>query len=59
MNKFFEQNCLLEQAFFKDETVTVGKYISNVCAEMKLKQFVRFERGEGLQKRAVSYTHLF
>ncbi len=55
LRKFFEENCLLQQAFVKDGDVTVGQYIEN-CAKaaggsLKLVEYTRFEKGEGLQKR--------
>lgn len=55
LRKFFEENCLLQQAFVKDGNVTVEQYI-NDCAKkvggtLKLVDYTRFEKGEGLQKR--------
>ncbi len=55
MNKFFEENCLLDQAFVKDTSVTVGQLISNLIAKIgeniSVRRFVRFKLGEGLEKR--------
>ncbi len=51
IGKFYETNCLLEQAFVKDGDVTVGKYVANCVGETKVVSFVRFEKGEGLEKR--------
>lgn len=54
IGKFYETNCLLEQAFVKNGDVSVGQYVAD-CAktagDMKVVAFVRFEKGEGLQKR--------
>ena len=55
MRKYFEENCLLQQAFVKDGDVTVAQYIEN-CAKkvggsLKLVEYTRFEKGEGIQKR--------
>lgn len=55
LRKFCEENCLLQQAFVKNGDLTVEQYI-NDCAKsvggtLKLAEFVRFEKGEGLQKR--------
>ncbi len=55
LRKFFEENCLLQQAFVKDGDISVGQYIEN-CAKaaggsLKLVEYTRFEKGEGLQKR--------
>ena len=47
MNKFFEENCLLQQKFVKDDKVTVENYAGN----MKIVSVVRFKLGEGLEKR--------
>lgn len=55
MKKYFEENCLLNQAFVKDGNITVGQYVSqqsnNAGGMMTLVDFVRYEKGEGLQKR--------
>ncbi len=51
IGKFYETNCLLEQAFVKDGDKTVGQYVTDCAATMKVVAFVRFEKGEGLQKR--------
>ncbi len=55
LRKYCEENCLLQQAFVKDGDVNVEQYINN-CAKaaggsLKLVDYVRFEKGEGLQKR--------
>ena len=47
MNKFFEENCLLQQKFVKDDKVTVENY----AGSMKVVSVVRFKLGEGLEKR--------
>lgn len=55
MGKFFKENCLLNQEFVKDSSMNVAQYIAaeakKVGGEMALVDFVRFEKGEGLQKR--------
>lgn len=55
IRKFYEENCLLQQAFVKDGALSVEQYI-NDCAKqaggsLKLAAFTRFEKGEGIQKR--------
>lgn len=55
MKKFFEENCVLHQAFVKNGDISVEQYVAD-CAkaaggEMKVVDFVRFEKGEGIQKR--------
>ncbi len=54
INKFFEQNCLLQQAFVKDDSVSVGKYLD--ANGVKLVQYVRFEKGEGLEKKVDDFA---
>ncbi len=50
LGKFYSENCLLDQPYFIDESVTVSKFIESNC-NAKLESYIRFERGEGLQKR--------
>ncbi len=55
MKKFYEENCLMQQAFVKNGDLSVEKYVAE-CAktaggEMKLVEFTRFEKGEGIEKR--------
>ncbi len=47
MNKFFEENCLLQQKFVKDDKVTVENYAGN----LNINSVYRFKLGEGLEKR--------
>jgi elongation factor Ts len=47
MNKFFEENCLLQQKFVKDDKITIENYTGN----MKIVSMIRFKLGEGLEKR--------
>ncbi len=55
MNKFFEEICLLNQPFVKENKISVEKHVQAVAKELggeiKIKGFIRFERGEGLEKR--------
>ena len=55
MRKYFEENCLVNQAFVKDGNLTVGQYVDQQAkvagGAMALTTFVRFEKGEGIQKR--------
>jgi len=55
MRKYFEENCLVNQAFVKDGNLTVGQYVEQQAkvagGAMTLASFVRFEKGEGIQKR--------
>lgn len=54
LSKFYTENVLLEQAFFFDETVTVGKALAQ--SGLNLVSFTRFEKGEGLQKREDNFA---
>ena len=49
INKFFEENCLLQQKFVKDDKVSVEKYLA--ANGVKLLDYVRFEKGDGLEKK--------
>ena len=55
MRKYFEENCLVNQAFVKDGNITVAQYVEQQAkaagGEMALVSFVRYEKGEGIQKR--------
>ncbi len=60
IGKYYKENCLVEQAFVMDGDVTVGKYIANTAkelgAEIKLASYVRFEKGEGIEKRVDDFA---
>jgi elongation factor Ts len=51
MEKFYEENCLFEQHYIKDESVTIGEMISQAIAKLgeniSIRRFVRFKVGEG------------
>ena len=49
MGKFYQDNCLLEQAFVKDDSQTVAQVVGS---KFKVVRFVRFEMGEGLEKKS-------
>ncbi len=55
IGKFYKENCLVEQQYVIDGDLTVGKYVASVAKELgsdiKVASFVRFEKGEGIQKR--------
>lgn len=55
MKKYYEENCLLNQAFVKDGSITVAQYVEQQAkaagGSMALVDYVRFEKGEGIQKR--------
>jgi len=55
MNKFFEDICLLNQAFVKGDKITVEKHVDQVAkslgGKIKINSFTRFEKGEGIEKK--------
>lgn len=55
MRKFAEEICLLDQPYVKDPNLTVAKYIATV-GDIKVVEFVRFEKGEGIQKKEENFA---
>ncbi len=53
IHKYYKEVCLLEQDFVKDGSLTVGKVLANDGSSVK--KFVRFEMGEGLEKKVDNY----
>ena len=55
IDKFYKESCLLNQAFVKDDEITVAQYIANAAKEIgasiEAVDFVRFIKGENMQKR--------
>ncbi len=60
VGKYYSENCLLEQEFVKDGDLTVQKYIDSVAKKLggsiKLVDYVRYERGEGIAKKADNFA---
>lgn len=60
MRKFFEEVCLVDQKYFKDDSMTIGKYVESVAkaqgAALKVESFVRYERGEGIEKKEDNFA---
>lgn len=60
LNKFFEQNCLTKQPFVKNGDITVEQYVAEQAkaagGKIEIAEFVRFEKGEGLQKREDNFA---
>lgn len=60
VNKFYKENCLVDQLFIKDNEISIAKHIENVAKELggsiKIVDFVRFEKGEGLQKKEENFA---
>ena len=55
LNKELKEICLLDQAYVQDGDLSVAKYVEKVAKEnganVTVKKFVRFETGEGLEKK--------
>ena len=55
INKFYKEVCLLKQPFVKDGEIDVAEYIEKTGKELggtiKVADFVRYEKGEGIEKR--------
>lgn len=55
IGKFYKENCLLDQAFVKENKISVQQYTNNTAKELggsiEITEFVRFEKGEGIEKR--------
>ncbi len=60
ISKQFKEICLLEQQFVKDHDLTVEQYVESVAKEIGAKititGFVRFAKGEGLEKREDNFA---
>ena len=60
LGKFYENNCLLDMEYFKDDDMKVGKYVEKTAKELgaalKVVSFVRFEKGEGIEKREDNFA---
>jgi elongation factor Ts len=60
VNKFYAENCLLEQAFIKDPdksvTDVVNGQISKIGENIIVRRFVRYQMGEGLEKKVSDFA---
>ena len=60
INKQLKEICLVDQVYVKDGDLTVQKYIDAVAKEngitLAVKQFVRFETGEGIEKKEENFA---
>lgn len=60
LDKFYEEIVLLDQKFIKDSDITVGELLTDLAAKIgeniKIRRFVRYELGEGLQKREEDFA---
>ena len=60
LNKFYAENCLLQQEFVKDNSMSVEKYIESSAKALggtvSFKDAVRFEKGEGIEKKESNFA---
>ena len=60
LNKFYAENCLLQQEFVKDNEMTVEQYMNSVAksagVQVRLLNAVRFEKGEGIEKKQENFA---
>ena len=55
VEKFYKENCLVDQPFVKNPDMTIAQYVNEriqqTVENIKIRRFVRYEMGEGLEKR--------
>ena len=60
IGKYYKENCLVEQQYVVDGDYTVAKYVESVAKELggsiKIAEFVRYEKGEGIQKKEDNFA---
>jgi elongation factor Ts len=60
LNKFYTENCLLQQEFVKDNDMTVEQYINSAAkalgGKVVFNKAVRFEKGEGIEKKQENFA---
>lgn len=60
LGKFYKENCLLQQEFVKDNTMSIEKYIASAAKALggtiTFKDAVRFEKGEGIEKKQENFA---
>ena len=60
VQKYYKENCLVNQVWVKDSDFTIEKYLKGkskeVGAEIKISDFVRFEKGEGIEKKEENFA---
>lgn len=58
--KYYKENCLVDQAFIKDDSLSVSGYTANVAKELggniSIVEFIRFEKGEGIEKKEDNFA---
>ena len=60
IGKYYKENCLMNQEFVKDSSMTISQYVekvvSSIGCKLKVERFLRFERGEGLEKKSENFA---
>lgn len=60
LGKYYETNCLLEQAYVKDDSLTVGKYVAATAKELggniQVVSCIRYDKGEGIEKKEEDFA---
>ena len=60
LGKFYENNCLMDQAYVKDDSLTISKYVAQTAKELggsiAVVGYVRYDKGEGLEKREEDFA---
>ncbi|MBQ7172752.1 MAG: elongation factor Ts [Clostridia bacterium] len=60
ISKFYDNNCLVDMTYVKDEDLKVGQYVEKTAKELggeiRIAKFYRFEKGEGIQKREENFA---
>ncbi|MDL2257892.1 translation elongation factor Ts [Eubacteriales bacterium OttesenSCG-928-K08] len=60
IEKYYKEVCLMEQPYVKDSDITVGQMLNEAVAKIgekiSIRRFVRYEMGEGLQKREDNFV---
>ena len=60
ISKYYQENCLVDQAFVKESKLSVSQHVENVAraagGKIEIVKFVRFEKGEGLAKREDNFA---
>lgn len=60
IGKYYKENCLLDQAFVKDGDLSVSQYVTKVAkelgADIKVTGFVRYAKGEGIEKKEEDFA---
>ena len=54
LNKFYEEVCLIDQGFIKENKMKVSKYVES--KHSNILKFVRYEVGEGIEKREENFA---